>query len=57
MVFRKVSRAEFAGDDATRGVFPSIVGRPRHTSVIAKMGVRRMPMSEMRLSQREVFSH
>jgi len=26
-------KAGFAGDDAPRAVFPSIVGRPRHTGV------------------------
>eukprot|EP01083_Nonionella_stella_P152764 490089_1 len=28
----------FAGDDAPRAVFPSIVGRPRHTGVMVGMG-------------------
>jgi actin-related protein len=27
-------KAGFAGDDAPRAVFPSIVGRPRHTGVM-----------------------
>ncbi|KAH3765363.1 Regulator of chromosome condensation/beta-lactamase-inhibitor protein II [Pelomyxa schiedti] len=31
-------KAGFAGDDAPRAVFPSIVGRPRHTQVMAGMG-------------------
>jgi actin-related protein len=31
-------KAGFAGDDAPRAVFPSIVGRPRHTRVMAGMG-------------------
>merc|ERR1712098_51104 len=46
-------KAGFAGDDAPRAVFPSIVGRPRHQGV---MGVwdKRMPMLEMRPSPREV---
>jgi len=26
--------AGFSGDDAPRAVFPSIVGRPRHTAVM-----------------------
>ncbi|CAJ0597232.1 unnamed protein product, partial [Cylicocyclus nassatus] len=30
--------AGFAGDDAPRDVFPSIVGRPRHQSVMVGMG-------------------
>ena len=31
-------KAGFAGDDAPRSVFPSIVGRPRHTGVMVGMG-------------------
>lgn len=32
------TQAGFAGDDAPRAVFPSIVGRPRHTGVMVGMG-------------------
>ena len=35
---RPPSQAGFAGDDAPRAVFPSIVGRPRHTGVMVGMG-------------------
>ncbi|KAJ6967464.1 actin [Populus alba x Populus x berolinensis] len=45
-------KAGFAGDDAPRAVFPSIVGRPRHTGVMVGMG-QKMPMLAMRLNQRE----
>ena len=31
-------KAGFAGDDAPRSVFPSIVGRPRHMGVMVGMG-------------------
>ena len=31
-------KAGFSGDDAPRAVFPSIVGRPRHTGVMVGMG-------------------
>ncbi len=31
-------KAGFAGDDAPRAVFPSIVGRPRHAGVMVGMG-------------------
>ncbi|KAL5226717.1 hypothetical protein ABZP36_014982 [Zizania latifolia] len=31
-------KAGFAGDDAPRAVFPSIVGCPRHTGVMVEMG-------------------
>jgi hypothetical protein len=33
-----VVKAGFAGDDAPRSVFPSIVGRPRHQGVMVGMG-------------------
>lgn len=33
-------KAGFAGDDAPRAVFPSIVGRPRHQGVILGTGQR-----------------
>ena len=29
-------KAGFAGDDAPRAVFPSIVGRPRHQVILSK---------------------
>jgi actin beta/gamma 1 len=32
-------KAGFAGDDAPRAVFPSIVGRPRHKGVMVGMGL------------------
>ena len=31
-------KAGFAGDDAPRAVFPSVIGRPRHVSVMVGMG-------------------
>lgn len=31
-------KSGFAGDDAPRAVFPSIVGRPRHQGVMVGMG-------------------
>jgi actin-related protein len=34
-------KAGFAGDDAPRAVFPSIVGRPKHPGVRAQFCVRR----------------
>ncbi len=33
-------KAGFAGDDAPRAVFPSIVGRPRHTGVMVHIFFR-----------------
>lgn len=35
-------KAGFAGDDAPRAVFPSIVGRPRHQGVM--VGVAKVPL-------------
>ena len=34
----RMCKAGFAGDDAPRAVFPSIVGRPRHKGVMVGMG-------------------
>ncbi len=31
-------KAGFAGDDAPRAVFPSIVGRPKHPNIMVGMG-------------------
>ena len=36
-------KAGFAGDDAPRAVFPSIVGRPRHQGVMVGMGQKVRP--------------
>lgn len=33
-----ILQAGFAGDDAPRSIFPSIVGRPRHQGVMVGMG-------------------
>ena len=38
-------KAGFAGDDAPRAVFPSIVGRPRHQGVMVGMGQKASYMS------------
>merc|ERR1712154_576212 len=35
---KNYNKARFAGDDAPRAVFPSIVGRPRHQGVMVGMG-------------------
>jgi hypothetical protein len=37
-------KAGFAGDDAPRAVFPSIVGRPRHKGVMVRIPHTRMDM-------------
>ena len=40
---RSRAQAGFAGDDAPRAVFPSIVGRPRHQGVMVGMGQKVRP--------------
>jgi hypothetical protein len=35
MTIKGMIKAGFGGDDAPRAVFPSIVGRPRHTAAAA----------------------
>jgi actin-related protein len=37
-VGRHMTKGGFAGDDAPRSVFPTIVGRPRHKGVMVGMG-------------------
>ncbi|ELR15353.1 Actin subfamily protein [Acanthamoeba castellanii str. Neff] len=44
-------KAGFAGDDAPRAVFPSIVGRPRHTGVMVGMGQKDSPSVGIRHPQ------
>jgi actin-related protein len=43
-------KAGFAGDDMPRAVFPSIVGRPRHTGVMVGMGQVRASEGSLSLS-------
>ena len=45
-------QAGFAGDDAPRAVFPSIVGRPRHQGVMVGMGQKVSLLAVAALSQR-----
>merc|ERR1711963_426771 len=46
-------KAGFAGDDAPRAVFPSIVGRPRHQGVMVGMGQKDAYAGDEAQSNRE----